>query len=316
MNTWIVVQVEEIRHVSKGVVNLTLIASDGMPLPIAPAGSHIDLRLPNGVIRQYSVHDCSDGRYHLGIGLAESSRGGSLFVHGRLTKGDTLEASPPRNLFALDYEAEGFLFIAGGIGITPILSMVRWCKAHNRPWKLLYSGRSRDRMAYIDEVNTSINAELHFSEESGSHPDIQSYIKSIGPKDHLYCCGPGPMMDSVESFAEGLIDSDRLHFERFKAPEPASSNSVTDKSFKVTLSSSGKTIEVPPHLSLLEALESEGISIPFSCREGMCRTCECRVLEGKIDHRDYVLSDSERESNEVVLPCVSRAESDSLIIEA
>ena len=319
MAEWRNVVVESAGQVAQGVVDLHLVACDANKLSPAAAGAHVDVRLSNGLIRQYSIHhyDEETGSYHLGLGLAEPSRGGSAFIHNELKTGHTLKVSLPRNHFALDETATGFVFIAGGIGITPILSMIRWCRTHGRPWRMLYCVRSQTRAAYLADLTESDRVLLHADDEQQGRPDLLSFIALAGKGEHLYCCGPGPLMDAVEALAGESMPSRQVHFERFSAPASSKIPNATqvDKSFRVKLALSDLELTVPPDSSVLDVLEAAGVMAPFSCREGMCRTCECTVLDGEVDHRDFVLSDQERASNKAMLPCVSPASSSMLVLD-
>lgn len=317
MSDWNCVRVVAIVKAADAIMDVRLLALGGQPLPVADAGSHIDVRLPNGLIRQYSVHryDPSDGSYSIGVGLSEPSRGGSAFIHARLRVGDVLEISAVRNNFPLERNASTYLFIAGGIGITPILSMIRWCDANDKPWQLLYCVRSRSRAAYIEHLPRSGKLVFHSDDENAGRPDLLAFIRQASSTDHLYCCGPAPLMNAVRHVAQGYLPSGQVHFELFSAPQSSAAEKQQNNIFVVELARSGMELTVPADTSLLDTLEKAGIMVPFSCREGLCRTCECRVFAGEIDHRDYVLSDEERASNAVILQCVSRAKSSRLVLD-
>jgi len=317
MNDWNRVRVKAIVRAADSILDIHLRAEDGQPLPMAEAGSHIDVRLPNGLIRQYSIHhyDPVDASYSIGVGLAEPSRGGSAFIHIQLRVGDVLEIGAVRNNFPLERDASAYLFIAGGIGITPILSMIRWCDVNDKPWQLLYCVRSRSRAAYIEHLPRGGKLVFHSDEENSGRPDLQTFIRQAGPTDHLYCCGPAPLMDAVRGIAQTYLPSGQVHFELFSAPQSSASETSQNSSFVVELARSGMELTVPADTSLLDALEGAGIMVPYACREGLCRTCECQVLAGEVDHRDYVLSDEERASNTVILQCVSRAKSARLVLD-
>ena len=317
MSDWNRVRVMAIVKAADAIMDIRLLALDGQPLPVADAGSHIDVRLPNGLIRQYSVHryDPSDGSYSIGVGLSEPSRGGSAFIHAYLRVGDMLEVSAVRNNFPLERNAGTYLFIAGGIGITPILSMIRWCDANDKLWQLLYCVRSRSRAAYIEHLPRGGKLVFHTDDENAGRPDLQAFIRQASSTDQLYCCGPAPLMNAVRDVAQAYLPSDQVHFELFSAPQLGAPEKQQNNSFVVELARSGMEVTVPANTSLLDALEGAGIMVPYSCREGLCRTCECRVLAGEIDHRDYVLSDEERASNAVILQCVSRAKSSRLVLD-
>lgn len=317
MSDWNRVRVMAIVKAADAIMDICLLALDGQPLPVADAGSHIDIRLPNGLIRQYSVHryDPSDGSYSIGVGLSEPSRGGSAFIHAHLRVGDLLEISAVRNNFPLAHDASTYFFIAGGIGITPILSMIRWCDANDKPWQLLYCVRSRSRAAYIEHLPPGGKLVFHSDDEMAGRPDLQAFTRQAKATDHLYCCGPSPLMNAVRDAAQAYLPSGQVHFELFSAPESDAPVKEQNKSFVVELARSGMELTVPADTSLLDALEEVGIMVPYSCREGLCRTCECRVLAGEVDHRDYVLSEEERASNAVILQCVSRAKSSRLVLD-
>ncbi|HEU0204325.1 MAG TPA: PDR/VanB family oxidoreductase [Burkholderiaceae bacterium] len=254
----------------------------------------------------------------LGIGLAAASRGGSAYVHQRLSVGDTLEIGAPRALFGIATAASEHVFIAGGIGITPIVSMIRWCEARGRPWRLLYCVRTRARAAYAWTLARHGDRVLLYVDEEagGSLPDLASYLSSVPAGAHVYCCGPAGQMEAVaNAAAQAGIPKAATHFERFTADAPKAADAARDHAFTVVLNRSGKRIEVASDHTILMALEKNDIAVPFSCREGLCRTCELPLLHGEADHRDSVLSDAERAANTCILPCVSRARSRELVLD-
>lgn len=312
--------VTRLTHEAQDVVGIELRAPSGNALPEFTPGAHVDLTLPGGLCRQYSLLNAPSERhrYVLGVGLAPKSRGGSTFIHQRLAVGDLVQVGEPRSLFDLAPAASEHLFIAGGIGITPILSMIAWCEANLRPWRLLYCVRSRARAAYAwDLALHGQRVRLHVDEEAdGALPDLRAWIESSADGAHIYCCGPAGLMDGVAlACTEARIAKDRTHFERFAAP-PASTASVTEeRAFSVRLNRSGRQIHVAPDQSLLDALEAAKVSLPYSCREGLCRSCEVPLLEGQADHRDFVLSEEERTAHRCILPCVSRACSSELVLD-
>lgn len=299
---------------AQDVLGVELRAPDGGELPPFAAGAHLDLHLPGGLCRQYSLVNppLERHRYVLGVGLAAASRGGSAFVHRRLAVGDRLQASEPRSLFGVAPAAREHLFIAGGIGVTPILSMVHWCEAQGWPWRLLYCVRTRARAAYAWTLAPhGARVRLHVDEESDGPPDLRGWLRSAAPGAHVYCCGPAGLMDAVAAACPDLgIPRDRTHYERFVAPVAA-----PGESFVVVLRRSGRRITVGPRQSLLEALEAHRVSVPFSCREGLCRSCETPLLGGEAEHLDHVLSDAERAAQNCILPCVSRARSAELVLD-
>lgn len=304
---------------AQDVRGIELKAADGHALPAFTAGAHVDLHLP-GVVRQYSLanDDRERNRYFLGVGLASPSRGGSKHVHEQLAVGDRVQVSAPRALFGIAADASEHLFVAGGIGITPIVSMIHWCVANGRPWRLLYSVRSRARAAFLWTLAPhGAQVQLHMDEESdGERPDLAAFLAGTAPGAHVYCCGPSGLMDAVARTAlDAGIPKSATHFERFAA-EPAPAADEPAKSFTVVLHRSGARFSVAPGASILEALERNGHAVPFSCREGLCRSCELPLVCGEADHRDFVLSDEERAANKSILVCVSRAACEELVLDA
>lgn len=269
------------------------------------------------LIRHYSL--CNDARernrYVVAVGRVQDGRGGSQSVHEGVRVGATLVVQAPRNNFPLVEEAGHYRFIAGGIGITPILSMIRWCEAHNKNWSLLYCTRSRQRTAFLEELKAfGDRVRFHFDDEEGGPLDVASALAHPLPNEHVFCCGPKPLMLAVESHCEGR-DPSHVHFEWFSAKEIAHDAS-TSRPFTVVLRQSGVTLDVPADRSILETMEDHGFSVPFSCREGLCRTCETTLCAGEADHRDHVLSDAERGEQRSILICVSRARSQVLELDA
>jgi ferredoxin-NADP reductase len=310
------VLVADVRAEAKDVVTLELRAIGGGGLPTFSPGAHLDLHLPNGLVRNYSLsNDCRErNRYVIGVGRAADSRGGSSYVHNSIRAGDKLKISAPRNNFPLDENSRSFLFIAGGIGITPIMAMVRWCIANDKPWRLIYAARSRQRTAFYEELCAlaASRVHFHFDDECGEVLDVAQTISSWSEGETIYCCGPAPLMDSVETLTEHL-PAGTVQFEWFTVPE--SDEPRESSSFTVKLERSGIEFEVPEQKSILEVLEEHGFEIPFSCREGLCGTCVTNVCSGEPDHRDYVLSDEERASGKMMTICCSRSKSPLLTLD-
>jgi vanillate O-demethylase ferredoxin subunit len=310
------VVVANVRAEARDVMTLELRAVGGGQLPPFEPGAHLDLHLPNGLVRQYSLtNDWRErDRYIIGVGRAEASRGGSDYVHANIRTGMQLKISAPRNNFPLDAEAERFLFIAGGIGVTPIMAMVRWCVANGRPWRIIYASRSRQRAAFYEELCgvAKSAAQFHFDDESGQVLDVAQAVSGWSPGERIYCCGPTPLMEAVKSLTEHL-PAGSVRFEWFTVPE--SDGPGDSAGFSVRLARSGKEFQVPSDKSILEVLESNGFELPFSCREGLCGTCVTNVIAGEPDHRDYVLTDEERESGKLMTICCSRSKSPSLTLD-
>ncbi|MCE1117333.1 MULTISPECIES: PDR/VanB family oxidoreductase [Pseudomonas] len=308
-------QITDLIAEAKGVMVIELRAPDGAMLPAFSAGAHIELHLPGAIVRQYSL--CNDPRerhrYCVGVGLSPTSRGGSRHVHQSLRVGDTLRVSPPRNNFAMEQDAAGFVFFAGGIGITPIWSMIQWCEANQRPWHLFYLVRSRQRAAFLEALRGfGDKVTLHADDEAGGLFDIASAINRQAPNVHFYTCGPTPLMLAVEAAARGFPEV-QVHFEWF-TPK-AQNGPASNKAFTVQLARSGQRLEVPADRSILQVLEAHGLRVESSCREGTCASCEICVLDGTPEHRDSVLSPAERKANDVMMICVSRALSDTLVLD-
>jgi vanillate O-demethylase ferredoxin subunit len=310
------VEVADVRAEARDVVTVELRAPGGAALPPFEPGAHLDLHLPNGLVRQYSLtNDWRErDRYVIGVGRAADSRGGSSYVHRSVRAGAQLTISPPRNNFALDPAAERFLFIAGGIGVTPIVAMIRWCVANARPWRLIYAARSRQRAAFYEELCALAKecAQFHFDDEAGEVLDVAQAIAGWSQGERIYCCGPAPLMDAVKALSEGL-PQDTVRFEWFTTADkdkPRESGA-----FVVKLERSGVELPVPVNKSILEVLEENGFERPFSCREGLCGTCVTNVLAGEPEHRDYVLSDEERESGKLMTICCSRSKSPILTLD-
>jgi ferredoxin-NADP reductase len=238
-----------------------------------------------------------------------ASRGGSKWVHDNLRPGDVLAINGPRNNFALDETAEHSLFIAGGIGITPILSMTERLSSLGRAWQLIYCARTRAGAAFVDRLKG--NVRLNFDEEPGGKMlDIAVEVRAAPADAHLYCCGPLPMLSAFEA-ATAELPRERVHVEYFTAKDaPAVSGG-----FKVVLAKSGRELVVPAGKTILEALLEASIDVPYSCMEGVCGTCETKVLQGMPDHRDLVLNEAERAANKSMMICCSGAKSDRLVLD-
>lgn len=313
-------KVADLHCEARDVMVLELRASDGAALPPFTPGAHLELYLPGNLIRHYSL--CNDSverdRYCVGVGLARDSRGGSRYVHHNLRVGSTLATSTPRNNFPLELQADEYVFIAGGIGITPIMSMIRACESRHRNWRLYYCARNRQRTAFYEELRSLAperdDPRLHFhfdDEQDGRYFDAATVLAGTAPTAHIYTCGPEPLMRAVEA-ATATHPQDRVHFEWFTA---VAVDTAGDRPFTIKLASSGATYEVPPGRSILDVLEDHDLGVPYSCREGLCATCRTSVIAGIPDHRDSVLTAAERASNREMMICVSRAQSEVLELE-
>ncbi|MFF7298049.1 2Fe-2S iron-sulfur cluster-binding protein [Streptomyces sp. NPDC008265] len=286
-----------------GVLRLVLEAPD---LPAWTPGAHVDLTLPSGLVRQYSL--CGDpgehGRYTIAVRLVEDGRGGSREAHALLTEGTELELRPPRNRFEL-LPAPRYVFVAGGIGITPVLPMLRAATRAGAEWTLLYGGRSRASMPFLDELAAHGDRVVLFPQDETGLPDLAA-VSAAAPGTLVYCCGPEPLMRAV---TEAAPDPDAVHLERFApAAEPGPA-----RAFTIELRRSERVVEVAAGESALAAVRRELPDTPYSCEQGFCGTCQHRVLAGAVDHRDELLTDGEREDS--MLLCVSRAEGDRLVLD-
>ncbi|MFS3137287.1 PDR/VanB family oxidoreductase [Gluconacetobacter sacchari] len=299
---------------ARDVVSLELRALDGGPLPPFTAGSHIDLFLANGITRSYSLSNdpAETHRYVVGVAHDANSRGGSRYIHETLRIGAEFEIGRPRNHFSLDETTNDHVFIAGGIGITPILSMMRRLHAlGNRP-ELYYAVRDHARLSFADEIRAlSREPVFHIDSEAGGYLDIASIVEAH-PGADFYCCGPTPMLDTFEKATAHLPES-RVHLERFSAA-PVKATGV-EASFQVECAKSGKVFEIPPDKSIADVLEAAGVPVTSSCREGVCGSCETRVISGLPVHRDSVLSKSEKVANKTMMICVSRCQSGRLVLD-
>ena len=305
----------EKQKLSDGVVGLILVPDDGGGLPGWTPGAHIDLHLPGGLIRQYSL--CGDpadrSSWRVAVLREPDGRGGSAAVHDLLAEGDEIAASVPRNHFELD-DSDSYLFIAGGIGITPILPMVAEASRRNRPWRLAYGGRSRGSMAFLDELAGWGDRVTVWPRDERGPLDLAALLGEPRPPAAVYCCGPAPLLDAVrERCAAWPPGRQTLRVERFTPADGATADG--EEAFEVELASSGRVIGVPAGQSVLAALRGAGIEVLSSCEEGTCGTCETGVLDGVPDHRDVVLTPAEREAGDIMMVCVSRSKTPRLVLE-
>ncbi|NKX56564.1 PDR/VanB family oxidoreductase [Arthrobacter mobilis] len=295
---------------SDGVVALELTPDDGTQLPAWEPGAHIDLVLGPRLVRQYSL--CGDpgdrSRWRIGVLREPQSRGGSEYVHDRLMEGEQVQVRGPRNSFALK-EADGYVFIAGGIGITPILPMVARAESSGVPWRLLYGGRTRNSMAFLDELEAYGDTVTVRPEDEFGLLDLATELRDAAPGTKIYCCGPGPLLDAVER-ASAHWAPDALNVERFKPLALAPGGAFT-----VELARSNLELNVPPERSILEVVNEAGIDVISSCESGICGTCITNVLEGTPDHKDDILSAGEREAGTCMTICVSRSLSPKLVLD-
>jgi cytochrome P450/ferredoxin-NADP reductase len=306
-------RVTDKREVAAGVVALKLREVSDAPLPVWEPGAHVDLILDAAPTRQYSL--CGDPadrhEYRLGVLRDPDGRGGSLHVHDRLQVGDTVRVRGPRNNFPF-VASPGYLFIAGGIGITPILPMIRAADAAGADWRLVYGGRQRASMAFLDELTQYRDrVSVRPQDETGLLP-LDTLLGTAQPETLIYTCGPEPLLAAVESHSVGW-PSASLHVERF-APKPQA-GPARKEAFEVVLLRSDLTLTVAPDRSILSVVDEAGVGVLSSCAEGTCGTCETRVVDGEPDHLDSVLSEDERRANDCMMICVSRSRSSRLVLD-
>jgi ferredoxin-NADP reductase len=286
---------------------------EGGELPPFTAGAHIDITLPSGLVRSYSLINPQSERHRYVIAVQKdrASRGGSKWLHENFRAGDIVTANGPRNNFALDESAQKSIFLAGGIGITPILSMIERLSTLGRDWELVYCSRKRGGTAFLESLEKNPRVRFNFDEEPGGKMlDIAALVKAAPANAHLYCCGPLPMLEAFEQATKDL-ERKRIHVEYFTAKEPP----AVEGGFRVVLAKSGRELMVPPGKTILDTLRDTGIDIPYSCTEGVCGTCETKVLEGIPDHRDLILTEEERASNKTMMVCCSGSKSAKLVLD-
>jgi vanillate O-demethylase ferredoxin subunit len=289
--------------------------------PVAIAGSHIDLHLPGGLTRSYSLVNAQgeNHRYVIAVSRDAKSRGGSKHLHEKLRVGEIISISEPRNSFVLKESAAHSVFIAGGIGITPLWSMVQRLSQIGAPWTLHYSAQSPEKAAYVEQLTAlaaNAGGTLHLNFDGGQRDKMLDLAKIVDacPADaDLYCCGPIPMLQSFEGACKER-DPELVHREYFAAPAAAPSADSEDE-FIVVLSKSNMTVKVGSDTTILDAVLNAGIEVPYSCMSGICRACETKVVDGRPDHLDMVLSDSERESGATMMICCSRSKTKELTLE-
>jgi ferredoxin-NADP reductase len=303
--------------IARDVVALTLADPRGDSLPSWTPGAHLDLEITPGLVRQYSL--CGpvddDQSWTIAVLREERGRGGSRAVHDDLRKGSAVRVLAVRNKFPLE-PAERYLFIAGGIGITPIIPMLAAADEGQRPWRLYYGGRDRDSMAFAYQLATRYGPNvLVFPEDECGLLDVDAILGSRPPDQHVYCCGPAGLLAAVEArFADAARHL--LHTERFSAVGPTEEQVAADGPIEVTLCRSGKKVVVPADQSILDVLRDEhGMDLVSGCEQGICGTCETNVIEGTPDHRDEVLSPAERAENATMMICVSRSRDGALTLD-
>jgi phthalate 4,5-dioxygenase reductase component len=308
-------QVTEAAPAAQGIQSFELRHPQGLPLQPFSAGSHIRVKTPSGMLRQYSL--CNDpaetDRYRIAVKREDSGRGGSASMVDQLQPGDLLEVGLPENQFALDDRASRFLLIAGGIGITPMLSMAYQLNSEGRPYQLIYLSRDAQSTAFLEELRGPEFAgkvKVHHDRGDPARAlDLWPLLEKPGSTTglHLYCCGPAGLMDAVRDMS-GHWPASAVHFESFGVDTRAQSD---DQPFEVRIKSSGQRLSVPVGRSILQVLRDDGIAVPSSCESGTCGSCKTGLLDGQPDHRDLVLMEDEKASH--IMVCVSRGQGSLLL---
>ncbi|MBV8645536.1 MAG: PepSY domain-containing protein, partial [Candidatus Eremiobacteraeota bacterium] len=313
------VRVAAIRDEASAIRTFALVAANGTTLPPAPAGAHIDVRLPSGLLRQYSLTNGPGddaGGYHIAVRLASDSRGGSAAMHA-LREGDTLTISAPRNRFPLYAGARHHVLIAAGIGITPLYAMVRHLDASGASYELHYFTRSPAATAFRESLGAARYADRVHFHFGVARERIQLILRDLlGARPdgaHLYVCGPAQFMALVQDAAAHAWPTEAIHREHFAADPLAEASPAA--AFDLTLARSGRTVGVPEGASILQVLAECGVAVDSSCEQGLCGTCATRVLDGEPDHRDVFLTEAERRRGDTMLVCVSRAKGDHLVLD-
>jgi phthalate 4,5-dioxygenase reductase subunit len=301
--------------IADGIHILEFRDAGGQPLPEFSAGAHIAIQAPNGLLRKYSL--CNDpaerDRYLVAIKREANGRGGSCNLIDNTKAGDELMVAPPVNDFGLPPRAQDFLFIAGGIGITPIMAMIREVLRQGKRFRLFYCSRSPETTAFLDELSApefKDQVTIHYDQGDPARSlDLKPVLAERKNREHLYCCGPRPLMEAVRAMTDHW-SSTAVHFEAFSEAE---THKPTDKPFKLRLARSGEVLDVPTTKTILEVLRDHGLEVPSSCETGTCGTCRTKLVTGEADHRDLVLAEHERA--DTIMICVSRAKSDEITID-
>ncbi len=305
-----------VRAVARDVMQVDLRARDNAALPGAAPGAHVQLHLPGGLVRAYSLVNAlgapRQDSWRIAVGWDAKSRGGSHWIHEKLRVGQALQATAPRNLFEMDPAHRRVLLLAGGIGITPVYAMAQHCAAQGIDFELLACARSAPRLAYLEELRAlgGERLETWFDDERGAPIDLRTRLAERR-WDAVYACGPAPMLDAlVQATAHWPEGSVRL--ERFKAEDNAGGER---KTFELVLQRSGLQCDVGADESVLDAMERLGVDHPYACREGLCGSCEAPVIDGQVEHLDSVLSAAEKQAGDRMLVCVSRCGGGRLVLD-
>lgn len=310
-------RVDGMRREADHVISLVLADPKGRRLPEWEPGAHIQLHLPSGRTRQYSLYAGGGGgsQYRIAVKDIEGGRGGSREVHSSLRLGDLVKVSAPANNFALE-KAQSYIFIAGGIGITPILPMADAVRDSNSSWHLYYAGRSLAWMGLLDEVRQLPQTNVSLAPSDTEKLKLREIVSRATPGASIYACGPNRMLDELAELC-GERQDIALRIERFAAPTTTApiNDSALGKAFEVVMKRSGRRVVIPPGSTILAELLKIDPAIRHSCCEGFCGTCETKVIEGTVDHRDSLLTQEEQRKNKTMMICVSRALGDVLVLD-
>jgi phthalate 4,5-dioxygenase reductase subunit len=302
-------------EIASGIHLLEFRDPDGKLLPEFSAGAHIAVRVPNGLLRKYSLcnNPAERERYQIAVKRESNGRGGSCSLIDSVKAGDEITVTAPVNDFALPQRSHDFLFIAGGIGVTPMMAMIRQVMAEGKRFRLFYCSRSPETTAFRDELSApefKDKVVIHYDEGDASRSlDLRPILAERKNREHLYCCGPRPLMEAVRAMTDHWSPT-AVHFEAFSEAE---THKADDKPFKVRLARSGDVLDVPTDKTILEVLRAHGLDVPSSCETGTCGTCRTKLLAGEADHRDLVLAEHERK--DTIMICVSRARSTDITID-
>lgn len=306
-------RVAAIARAAEEVLVFDLVAADRRPLESFAPGSHIDVYAPNGQMRQYSLcgDAADDSRYVIAVKREDAGRGGSRSMHSSLEVNSAIAIAGPRNFFPLHPEAAHSIFIAGGIGITPIRSMIRALHGEEKSWELHYCARSARHAAFLDEISARAPARVKPYLSEAPLLDAGELLREIVPEAHVYCCGPEGLMKAVRA-ASAHWPEGRVHFEWFAAPR---AEWPENTAFEVALARSGVTLHIPADRTILQVVREHGIDVTSACEEGVCGTCETAVLEGEPEHRDVLLSPQERTAGRSMMICISRSKTRKLVLD-
>ena len=313
MSDTIDMRLTAIRYEAHETLSFEFTPLDGRTLPPVEPGAHIDIHLPNGMMRQYSLVTAEGERksYVVGIKKDRASRGGSKYIHEQLHVGEVLKIGGPRNNFPLNETAAHSVLIAGGIGITPIWCMAQRLIAKGAPWTMYYSCRERAEAAFLGDLQGRPEVSLHFDAESGGKfLDLKEIVAKAPEGSHFYCCGPTPMLKAYEE-ATANVPEGHMHVEYFTAAEEA----ATEGGYSVVLQRSGTEFAIPEGKTILQVLREAGMDVTYSCEEGVCGACEMAVISGTPDHRDNILTDREREESKTMMICCSGSKSAKLVLD-